>query len=973
MMRLRYTKTPRHAAGAGALTRAVIVAIAVASIIALPAAVPVKSAAAGIADELLAKSLSIPLAPGVSFERRSAVTGAGWVGLSIIRVDLTSPYVTVGPALAGGVLTSPAKATEITEAAGLVAAINGDFFDAGVTGAPLSLLIADGQLVRSPRNDPDFASMAIAGETGILGSWSWSGQLIGPGGLKIPISAVNEVSVPANGAVLYTGHWSWLRNPPTNGVTCIAIRDGVVQSRIAGWPRPAPSSTSEELGLIYLAARGSAATSAASLSVGDAVEISGQLRPDAENIIAAFSGKPVLLRDGVIASDLWKHTGIQSLFAAPRSAAGLTQDSRTLLLVVADGRQSMARGLTLSELAELMRSLGAWNALNLDGGGSSSAVVRDPFSGEIVLANRPSGASQRPVPYVVGVQALPPAAGNEAEPDIAFLLISADELQSRAHLGDRPSLAAAVQGGPAHLVEQDLQVEAGRQLLLSARLYDSLMRMVDPDTLHTVEVRWNVIPPKSLRGRDPASLESGVWAVSTDTQSATLCPQTPGRFEIEATAVWTRPHSSGELIVERSNTVSFGVRVNQPAPAPGSDASPSVEAAFGPILIEGFDNVDAPGWAGWRSSSSSPSVKHSASFAAPPDTELDVTLPGLPSPAPAGLAAMLSYDFNSPDATRAVYLKPSEPISLPEGTRIIGMWVWGDGGGHWLRATVADEAGNRFPIDFPRMHWTGWRYVQAGLPSELAGPAWLAQVYLVEFKPEMQGAGTVYIDSIAAMGASAPATGDGSSPTAPAASPSSSPEPSSETHLPTPPLAPPSTSSVSSSVSQSASSTSPAPPSATPAPARTRTDAPDAPKPLEPGEDLTSLVRPVPGRHVITIDGSRPSLPWPWLVQEFDTFRASDDMELVVVLNGATAVDIKSLVPGGTFKDSLQAELLLDLLNTMADGSTSVVLVQDPRPSPLPAHSSGAKMEPDGLYMPGASPLAAPLWTMLGQVKVIWK
>jgi hypothetical protein len=96
-------------------------------------------------------------------------------------------------------------------------------------------------------------------------------------------------------------------------------------------------------------------------------------------------------------------------------------------------------------------------------------------------------------------------------------------------------------------------------------------------------------------------------------------------------------------------------------------------------------------------------------------------------------------------------------------------------------------------------------------------------------------------------------------------------------------------------------------------------------------------------------------------------------MELVVMLSGATAVEIKSLVPGGTFKDSLQAELLLDLLNTLADGSTSVVLVQDPRPSSLPAQSSGAKMEPDGLYMPGASPLAAPLWTMLGQVKVIWK
>ncbi|MBP7868529.1 MAG: phosphodiester glycosidase family protein [Firmicutes bacterium] len=955
-MRFGYTRATRHAATAGALTRAVIVAAVVVSVIALSAAAPAQSASAGIANELLAKSLSIPLAPGVSFERRTALTAAGWLGVSIIRIDLTSPYIAVGPTLANGVLTSPAKATEIAEATDLAAAINGDFFDAGVTSAPLSLLIADGRLVRSPRNDPDFASIAISGDMGILGSWAWSGQLLGPDGLAIPIAAVNEVSVPADGAALYTSHWSWQRNPPTNGVTCIAIRDGVVESRIAGWPHPALSSIPESPGLAYLAVRGSAATAAASLSVGDEVKISGQLCPDAEGVIAAFSGKPVLLRDGAIAPDLAKHVGIQSLFAAPRSATGLTQDGRTLLLVVADGRQSVARGLTLNELAELMRSLGAWNALNLDGGGSSSAVVRDPFSGEVVLANRPSGALQRPVPYVVGVQAVPPVAEYEADPDIAFLAVSADRLPGQVHLGKRPSIAAAVTGGPAHLVEPDLQVEAGDQVLLSARLYDSLIRVVDPGTLHTVEIRWNVIPPKSLRGRDLAGLESGVWAVSADTLSATLSPQSPGRFEIEATAVWTRPHPSGEVAMERSNTVSFGVRAVEPAPDLGPGLGQSQEVALAPSLIEGFDDVDAPSWAGWRSSSSSPSVEHSVSFSMPPATELDVTLPGLPSPAPAGLAAMLSYDFNSLDATRAVYLKPSEPLSLPEGTGIIGMWVWGDGGGHWLRATVADEEGSKFPIDFPRMHWIGWRYVQAGLPSELVGRAWLTQVYLVEFKPEMQGAGTLYIDSIAAMGVSASAIDDDES------SPPS-PEPSAEAHLPTPPLAPPSASSA----SQTASSASP--PAVTPA----RTDRPHAPKPLEPGENLANLVRPAPGRHVITIDGSRPSLPWPWLVREFDTFKAGDDVELVVVLSGGTAVDAASLAPGGTFRDSLQAKLLLDLLDTLADGSTSVILVQDPRPGPLPAQGSGSEIEPGEFHMLITGRQATPVWTMIGHVKVVWR
>ena len=67
MMRLRHTETARHAARSGALTRAIIVAIAVVSIIALPGAVPVRSASVGIADELLAKGEADAVSFGKDF------------------------------------------------------------------------------------------------------------------------------------------------------------------------------------------------------------------------------------------------------------------------------------------------------------------------------------------------------------------------------------------------------------------------------------------------------------------------------------------------------------------------------------------------------------------------------------------------------------------------------------------------------------------------------------------------------------------------------------------------------------------------------------------------------------------------------------------------------------------------------------------------------------------------------------------
>ena len=55
----------------------------------------------------------------------------------------------------------------------------------------------------------------------------------------------------------------------------------------------------------------------------------------------------------------------------PRTAMGLTQDRRTFMLVVVDGRTSVSAGMYGAELAELMKKLGAWEAFNLDGGGST--------------------------------------------------------------------------------------------------------------------------------------------------------------------------------------------------------------------------------------------------------------------------------------------------------------------------------------------------------------------------------------------------------------------------------------------------------------------------------------------------------------------------------------------------------------------------------------------------------------------------
>ena len=109
--------------------------------------------------------------------------------------------------------------------------------------------------------------------------------------------------------------------------------------------------------------------------------------------LEAVGGRPVLARDSVISREV--ETEGQAGFATsrhPRTAVGIADNGRRLLLAVVDGRQKpYSDGMTLRELATLLLALGARDALNLDGGGSTAFVYADSDSARALrVANHPS-------------------------------------------------------------------------------------------------------------------------------------------------------------------------------------------------------------------------------------------------------------------------------------------------------------------------------------------------------------------------------------------------------------------------------------------------------------------------------------------------------------------------------------------------------------------------------------------------------
>jgi hypothetical protein len=99
---------------------------------------------------------------------------------------------------------------------------------------------------------------------------------------------------------------------------------------------------------------------------------------DTEGVYNAVGGFRLLLAKG-------RNVGADGP-VHPRSAAGVSEDGRYLYLVAIDGRQpGVSEGATTAETAEWLRRFGAGEALNLDGGGSTSLVVDDGSGGAAIL------------------------------------------------------------------------------------------------------------------------------------------------------------------------------------------------------------------------------------------------------------------------------------------------------------------------------------------------------------------------------------------------------------------------------------------------------------------------------------------------------------------------------------------------------------------------------------------------------------
>jgi len=347
------------------------------------------------------------IAPGVTYADYQLETAAGPLAVHVVAIAPHRGDVRVDSAVADDSLISRGETIgSMARRTRAVAGINGDFFDIGNTNRPINMVVRDGALLQLPYKR---YVLAITHDgLAHIAEFSFTGE-IEIADRTMPLDGIDEMPQPGGGISLLTPLYG--RVPPHDDMTLVSLQPvgGVpplARYRVTG---VADNLTTQPPG--YYVVIGPSDYGVVGVpEVNAVVTATGDLSPlGLSSIVAAVGGGALILHDGEWYDDRDAPYREENFKRMPCSGAAVAPDGR-LFLVEVDGRQpELSVGVTRREFAALMRDLGATDGLLLDGGGSSTMVVRRLGDAVADVVNSPSDGRERPVADGIFVYSTAPA------------------------------------------------------------------------------------------------------------------------------------------------------------------------------------------------------------------------------------------------------------------------------------------------------------------------------------------------------------------------------------------------------------------------------------------------------------------------------------------------------------------------------------------------------------------------------------
>ncbi|MCH1625091.1 phosphodiester glycosidase family protein [Ferdinandcohnia quinoae] len=707
-------------------------------------------------NKVSAQGSQFQVSTGVKYSETNTKINSYNQALRVMEINLQDPYTQLDLGLPSPLnslaTTSKQAIRDSKEGHQVVGAINGSFFDMS-SKFPMYLLSYNNQLVNAGVISSGFdqyvnkpvAFGVTADGKALIDSYDLNLSLV-HNGVTSKITSMNKIR-NYDDLILYTPEYGKNTNSNKFGMEVVITNASknknlafgdVVTGTVSEVKPYGEAAAIPEDGLV-LSAHGTSIDILKGMQTGDQVSISLDIDAKWKNSKFMVASGPVLVSNGQVKLGIDPNSS-RAKERAPRTAVAVDKTLTKVFFVTVDGRQEgYSKGMNLKEFAEYLVKMGAYQALNLDGGGSTAMVGRKYGNQQATLLNKPSDGRERAVSTTLQAISTAPigepktisaqfaqkgkiAIGASVDVNVKYILdqyyntltVDSSKLAYSASstIGNMNGKTfTASKAGTGNIVVKSGNATAS----LPITVVDKISKLsVSPATINIAKSASQQL---SVKGYDASGDEviinasSLKWNVPSSLGTITK----DGKFQASS------KNGSGTITATYGNlSVKIPVQI-------GADN----------VIVESFDTVD--GWSVETARATASLVKASSS-----EPKMQGTG-----------AAKLSYDFSNGDSgTAAAYLVPKKPITFSDKPDHIGIWTYGDGNGHWLRGLVTDGNGKEHTIDFTEeggLDWVGWKYAKATLPSDIALPIQVKQVYVVEPSASKQGKGTLYFDKLQAV------------------------------------------------------------------------------------------------------------------------------------------------------------------------------------------------------------------------------
>lgn len=686
---------------------------------------------------------------GATLEKITRFTENGWLNIDVLRVDLSNEYIKIDTMINSDSVKKLTSAKALAESRGAVAAINGGFFnwmkEAG-SGYPDGPVVESGKIISADneynRYNDSMGTFAVNNLNQVLFNyWKTDIALVAPNGNTTVAMQYNKVSRSD-----YTDFTILDRRWGDTSIGADTNRPDIVEMIVDGGKvteirQGQPAASIPQNGYVVVTRQAGSQFINDNFKIGDSVSMNITTTPDWNAMKMAVTGAAILVKDGQIPETFSNNIPGRQ----PRTAVGSSQDGKQLILATVDGRQNSSIGMTQYEMAALMIELGAYNALNLDGGGSTTMVARTPGTNSLDIMNRPSDGSARGVATAVGIFSIAPPS------ELDGLIVDTEDT--------------------------NIFVNTSRDF--TVRGYD---RYFNPIEVNPDSVTWSVSGVQgTFKGNRfyPTSVGDGrikatSGNITREIEISVL--SSPAQLQLSKKLVKLLLNQSETFTVTGKNKNGYSAKINP------ADVTWSVKGLIGifdqnifKATIQGTGYIDAS--IGSTHAYCAVSVASDTSMVKDGFEADNGGFMAYPADIGGGYqisaeqkhsgksSGKLTYDFTKTEGTRAAYLAFSNNgLPIDGSAAKLGLWVYSTHSApNWLRAEVTDSGGKKHVVEFTKnIDWTGWKFVETSL-DDIGTPSALNRIYLVQTSP-VSDSGSIYIDDLSVTTSSYPAIDMGKIP-----------------------------------------------------------------------------------------------------------------------------------------------------------------------------------------------------------------